>query len=66
MAIRTKAEPRPCPRCGEDPVIVKAKGPLKPWRVTCPWLDCDEHASAYGSTEKEAIEKWNRGEVVKE
>lgn len=64
MAIRTKAEPRPCQCCGEDPAIVRTRTGPAPWRVTCPWLDCDEHASAYGSTEREAIDKWNRGEVV--
>ncbi len=57
-------DPMPCPYCGKDPVIVKAKG--QPWRVTCPWLDCKAHASSYGDTERKAIDKWNKGEVVKE
>jgi hypothetical protein len=58
--------PEPCPKCGQSPVVVKFKrGHLLPaWRVSCPWLDCDNHASAYGETELQAVNKWNRGEVV--
>lgn len=61
MAKRKKPEACTCPACGRQPVIVKTK---KYWRVACPYLDC-ENVSSYGGTEREAIEKWNKGEVVK-
>lgn len=51
-----------CKKCDRPPVIVQ----LKPrfWRVACPYLDCI-NVSAFGETEREAIEKWNKDEVVK-
>ena len=54
-----------CPECHRPPIIVKT-GKIRggSWRVACPYLDC-ENVSSYGGTEREAIEKWNKGEVVK-
>lgn len=49
-----------CPKCGRPPVIVKTR--TKHWRVGCPYLDCID-ISSIGQTEKEAIQKWNDGEV---
>lgn len=57
--------PEPCPKCGQSPVIVKTRTWSRPWRVACPWPGCENYDSAYGETELEAIEKWNKGEVVK-
>ena len=50
-----------CPKCFRPPIIVK----LQPchWRVACPWLDC-EQVNAVGTTEAEAIRRWNEGEVM--
>ena len=53
--------PEPCPKCGQIPVIVKSKGR---WRVACPCPDCKNYASAYGATERSAVDKWNKGEVI--
>ena len=50
-----------CRSCNRPPVVVKIN--TRRWRVACPYLDC-EIVSAYGNSEREAIEKWNRGEVV--
>lgn len=52
-----------CRKCDRPPVIVRTQRP-KRWRVACPHLDC-EYVSAYGETEQEAIDNWNKGEVVK-
>jgi hypothetical protein len=65
MAEKKKPKACVCPKCGQEPVIVKTRTWPTPWRVACYSLNCEYHDSAYGETEREAIEKWNRGEVVK-
>lgn len=64
MSKKDIIEAKPCPKCGQVPVIVKTRTWPTPWRVACPWPNCDNFASAYGKTEAEAIENWNEGKVV--
>lgn len=64
MARKKNKQPEACGcrKCGRTPVVVR----LSPgrWRVACPYLDC-ENVSAYGNSEKDAVSKWNTGEVVR-
>ena len=53
-------EPKPCPKCFRLPIVVKVQ-PCH-WRVACPYLDCDP-VNAIGTTEADAIRKWNAREV---
>ena len=52
-----KPEPIPCRCCGREPVTVKVKPGW--WRVACPYLDC-KYVNAFGNTEAEAVEAWNK------
>jgi hypothetical protein len=62
MAKKQKPEPYACRKCHRMPIIVKIRADF--WRVACPYLDCIQ-VSSFGNTEDEAIEKWNKDEVVK-
>jgi hypothetical protein len=63
MAKKNKPTACNCRKCDRPPVIVKIRAGS--WRVACPYLDCIQ-VSSFGSTEDEAIENWNKNEVVKE
>lgn len=63
MAKKQKPQACACRKCLRTPVIVKVRTGV--WRMACQYLDCIQ-VSSFGSTEDEAIEKWNAGEVVKE
>lgn len=63
MAKKQKPEPCACRKCGRTPVVVKVRPGF--WRVACPYPDCIQ-VSSFGTSEDEAIKKWNDNEVVKE